>query len=269
MSQYNIQDPDEMMTCPLDKAHSVLVKRMQYHLMKCKKNFKKSDIETCPFNAKHVMLKPGLQSHLETCPDKADLEAIVAYENQKKCGDYMPGGFLELPVYETEDISSEEIWDDEILPATRTREDHQFPARQDHKISPGFVNRWTTNSETEKIPQEEGQRTSTKSQLKKSIQSSSAVFANSLSMVGTGRGRPVKVSSPPSQVGSVQLQQSRVEEWNKQLKKIEKKLKQINLLEKKMEDGQALTDDEASKLGKKRELMKEREDLQLKMNANY
>lgn len=25
------------------------------------------------------MLKPGLQSHLETCPDKADLEAIVAY----------------------------------------------------------------------------------------------------------------------------------------------------------------------------------------------
>ena len=37
---------------------------------------------------------------------------ILLPENQKKCGDYMPGGFLELPVYEDEDISSDEIWDD-------------------------------------------------------------------------------------------------------------------------------------------------------------
>ena len=33
-------------------------------------------------------------------------------ENQKKCGDNMPGGCLELPVYEDKDISSDEIWDD-------------------------------------------------------------------------------------------------------------------------------------------------------------
>ncbi|XP_078333610.1 uncharacterized protein LOC111137948 isoform X2 [Crassostrea virginica] len=250
-------DPDEMMTCPLDKAHRVLVKRMPYHLMKCKKNFLEDDVETCPFNALHVMLKPGLRSHLETCPNKADFEAHMAYESQKKCGDCMPGGSLELPPYEDLVISSNENWDDEVLTATQAREDKQFPTRQD----PGFVSRCTTNSETEKIPQEEGQRTSTKSQTKKSIQSLSAVFAGGLSMVGTRRGCPGYVKGDEGSEDSL-------EDCHKQLKKIKKKLRQIQLLEDKEQEGHTLNSEEVAKVGMKAKLTQQKENLQEKVNSD-
>nr|XP_022345416.1 gametocyte-specific factor 1-like [Crassostrea virginica] len=242
----------EKITCPLNKAHRVLDRRMPYHLIKCKKKYRDEDLETCPFNAKHVFLKPGLRSHLETCPDKADFEAKMAYDNQKK-----PSGFLGLPVYEDKVIRCEENWDDQILPATQAREDKQFPTRQD----PGFVSRCTTNSETEKIPQEEGQRTSTKSKLKKSIQSLSAVFASGLSMVGTRRGCPGYAKEDEGSEDSL-------EDCHKQLKKIEKKLRQIQLLEDKEQEGHTLNTEEVAKVGMKAKLTQQKENLQEKMYSD-
>lgn len=37
MAQYKIPDPEEMVPCPYDKVHMIRAKRMQYHLMKCRK----------------------------------------------------------------------------------------------------------------------------------------------------------------------------------------------------------------------------------------
>lgn len=37
MAYYKIPDPEQLIPCPYDKVHMIAAKRMQYHLMKCRK----------------------------------------------------------------------------------------------------------------------------------------------------------------------------------------------------------------------------------------
>ncbi|XP_061166854.1 uncharacterized protein LOC133175761 [Saccostrea echinata] len=225
MAQYKIPDPEEMIPCPYDKVHMIRAKRMQYHLMKCRKNYAGSDFATCPFNARHEMPKPELRYHLANCPDKAVIEPMLAYESSKRNGEdaSMFRGCTDLPVYDNVVINSEENWDDEIPSVARIGVDPQFFARQDHMIIPGL-----TKSEKKEfakqmhIPAEDRKylaqykepeqpikdeqpklrlpKTAAQTYLphqKKLDQPPSAVFAYSLSMAGVGRGLPVNSQNGP------------------------------------------------------------------------
>ncbi|XP_062578246.1 uncharacterized protein LOC134240159 [Saccostrea cucullata] len=219
MAQYKVPDPDKDEVCPYDKSHVFPAKRMQYHLMKCRKNHKGSSFATCPFNARHEMPKPELRFHLEICPDKAVIEPLLAYENSKRNGEEgsMFRGCTDLPVYDDVTINSEENWDDEIPSVARIGVDPQFFARQDHMIIPGLTKSekkkfakqmyvpaedrryWTHNTETGpplkdheqsnlRLPKTAAQ--TYVSNQEKSLQQPLAVFAYSLSMTGIGRGIP-------------------------------------------------------------------------------
>ncbi|XP_055998471.1 uncharacterized protein LOC125683191 isoform X1 [Ostrea edulis] len=222
MAQYKIPDPEELTPCPYDKVHMIRAKRMQYHLMKCRKNYAGRDFATCPFNARHEMPKPELRYHLANCPDKALIEPMLAYENSKKNGEEgsMFKGNTDLPVYENLNINSEENWDAEIPSVARIGVDPQFLAKQDHMIIPGltksekreFVKQMNIPAEDRKYvahytetreedltlkdeqPKLRLPKTAAQTYLphqRKSFQQPSTVFAYSLSMAGVGRGLPV------------------------------------------------------------------------------
>ncbi|XP_052706824.1 uncharacterized protein LOC128182272 [Crassostrea angulata] len=295
MAQYKVHDPDKMIQCPLDKAHVLQAKRMQYHIMDCRKNFKADELATCPLNARHVMLKKDYREHMESCPDRAVVEAMISGETGEESS--MFRGCVDLPVYEQVNIPNAENWDDEIPSVPRIGVDPQHLAKQDHMIIPGltrsqkkkfarqmhfpaenrsYVTHQTKNNEPSKVPlpQQCPPRTTapTKgSQSMRSNQRSSAVFAYSLSTAGIGRGRSQsgKLLPPPSAVPKLNngfgkengRTEDSMEDLNKNLKKIEKKLRQIELLETKVDEGHTLTAEEAEKVGKKEKLTKEREDL--------
>ena len=55
MDATDLDDP--MQTCPYDKSHRILKSRMQFHLVRCRKNHpaNKDQLRTCPFDAVHVV----------------------------------------------------------------------------------------------------------------------------------------------------------------------------------------------------------------------
>lgn len=305
MAQYKINDPDEMVPCPLDKAHVLQAKRMQYHIMDCRKNFKEDELATCPLNARHVMLRKDYREHMESCPDRAVVEQMIAGESSNNNGEEasMFRGCVDLPVYEQMNIPSEENWDAEIPSVPRIGVDPQHLAKQDHMVIPGltrsqkrefarqmhfpaenrrYVTHQTAINKTSKepLPQQCPPRTTAPTngcQSVRSTQRSSAVFAYSLSMAGIGRGRSQsgKLTSPPSAPklnnGFVK-ENGRPEEWmedfHKKLKKMEKKLRQIELLETRVDEGHALTAEETEKVGKREKLTKAREDMLQKVKSN-
>ncbi|XP_043477489.1 uncharacterized protein LOC122508279 [Leptopilina heterotoma] len=67
MDATDLHDP--LLTCPYDKSHRILKSRMQYHLVRCRKNHPcdKSEMETCPYDATHIISKAEFPYHLENC----------------------------------------------------------------------------------------------------------------------------------------------------------------------------------------------------------
>eukprot|EP00105_Crassostrea_gigas_P016813 XP_011434337.1 PREDICTED: gametocyte-specific factor 1 homolog [Crassostrea gigas] len=137
MAQYKVHDPDKMIQCPLNKAHVLQAKRMQYHIMDCRKNFKADELATCPLNARHVMLKKDYREHMESCPDRAVVELMISGETGEESS--MFRGCVDLPVYEEVNIPNAENWDDEIPSVARIGVDPQHLAKQDHMIIPGLT----------------------------------------------------------------------------------------------------------------------------------
>lgn len=306
MAQYKIHDPDEMINCPLDKAHVLQAKRMQYHIMDCRKNFKADELATCPLNARHVMLKKDYREHMDSCPDRAVVESMISNNTGEEAS--MFRGCVDLPVYEQVNIPNAENWDDEIPSVPRIGVDPQHLAKQDHMIIPrltrsqkkefarqmhfpaenrSYVTHQPKNNEPSKVSlhQQCPPRTTAPtngSQPMRSTQRSSAVFAYSLSTAGIGRGRgrggsqSGKLLPPPAGVSKLnngfgkenERTEDSMEDFKKKLKKIEKKLRQIELLETKVDDGHTLTAEEAEKVGKKEKLTKAREDLHQKVKSN-
>lgn len=53
--------PDEKILCPYNSAHHILRKRMNTHLVKCKKNYPDAKLVECDFNVNHKIPEPELQ----------------------------------------------------------------------------------------------------------------------------------------------------------------------------------------------------------------
>lgn len=54
-------DPEEMISCPYNKAHQIRRKRIQFHLVKCKKNYPDSNLQTCFYNTVHKIPEPEMK----------------------------------------------------------------------------------------------------------------------------------------------------------------------------------------------------------------
>jgi len=61
---------EKLVQCPYDKLHKVREDRLQFHLIKCKRQNQDKDFVICPFNTTHHMPKDEYDKHAEICPDK-------------------------------------------------------------------------------------------------------------------------------------------------------------------------------------------------------
>jgi hypothetical protein len=60
----------DFVRCPYNMNHNVRFDRIQYHLMKCKKNYPDADFTICPFNASHHIPRINMDSHIKNCPNR-------------------------------------------------------------------------------------------------------------------------------------------------------------------------------------------------------
>lgn len=100
-------DPEEEIICPYDKLHKIRRKRMQYHLVKCKRQNQHKSTAICPFNSTHIVDELEFQYHKENCPEKINfaLEIMDINDNRKKSD----------KIYFNEYQNGLECWDDEIV----------------------------------------------------------------------------------------------------------------------------------------------------------
>jgi len=105
---------EKTITCPYNPSHQITVERIQFHLVKCRKNHAGSDLKVCPFNASHHVPAPEEEFHMKTCSDRkvVEMEKYSWSMQQPK-----QHGHLKLPV-RAELPPSEEDWESE---ATVTR----------------------------------------------------------------------------------------------------------------------------------------------------
>lgn len=218
MAQYKIPDPEELIPCPYDKVHMIRAKRMQYHLMKCRRNYAGRDFATCPFNARHEMPRPELRYHMSNCPDKAMIEPALSYESSKRNG----GGTLfkgctDVPAYNNYSVPQRENWDEEIPSVARIGVDPNFYLKLSYKDMTGMTKQQkkfykqqmalppeerqlpvdyqepkTEEKEEEKrlrLPHQVPQAYMGMHQPQQKLQQPSQVFAYSMSMAGVGRGQ--------------------------------------------------------------------------------
>ncbi|XP_052086384.1 uncharacterized protein LOC127723684 [Mytilus californianus] len=227
MAYYQIPDPEQLIECPYDKVHMVAAKRMQYHLMKCRRNFTGREFATCPFNARHEMPKPELRYHIANCPDKAMLEPILSYEQSKNQEDGKNfKGCTDLPKYDDQSRPgrSAENWDEEIPDNPRIGVDPSYFARMEYKDMSGMSrsekkswrNQCHLPPDQRKYPLQEKQEEEEDGQLRKPrIQASkfmiaqpppqqSQVLSYSLAMAGIGRGGVAMNQEIPQAAGRAQ-----------------------------------------------------------------
>jgi len=65
---------DDLVQCPYNKAHMIKRSRVQYHLIKCKKNHPNVTLAICPYNASHHIPKEEEKAHLFDCRDRRIVE---------------------------------------------------------------------------------------------------------------------------------------------------------------------------------------------------
>jgi len=109
-----VLDWEKTITCPYNPSHQITVERIQFHLVKCRKNHPGSDLKVCPFNASHHVPAPEEEFHMKTCSDRKVVEMEKYSWSMQKPKQH---GHLKLPV-RAELPPSEEDWESE---ATVTR----------------------------------------------------------------------------------------------------------------------------------------------------
>ena len=67
-------DWERTITCPYNPSHQITVERIQWHLVKCRKNYPSSDHVICPFNASHHVPRPEKEYHMSVCSDRKMVE---------------------------------------------------------------------------------------------------------------------------------------------------------------------------------------------------
>jgi len=65
---------EKTVTCPYNPAHQITKERIQFHLVKCRRNHPDADMETCPFNASHHVPKPEMEYHMSECSERKIVE---------------------------------------------------------------------------------------------------------------------------------------------------------------------------------------------------
>ncbi|XP_052086329.1 gametocyte-specific factor 1 homolog isoform X2 [Mytilus californianus] len=211
MASYSTLDPEQIIVCPLDKNHEMPAKRLQYHLIKCRRNFTGIEFATCPFNARHVMPKRDIRYHIANCPDKAMLEPILSYELSKNHeGGKHFKGCTDLPKYEDQSRPrSAENWDEEIPDNPRIGVDPAYFAKMEYKDLSGMSRsekkavrgQYYLPPDQRTYPLQEAQKEEVEEDLPKPHskmskfmvaqppQQQSQVLSYSLAMAGIGRGR--------------------------------------------------------------------------------
>ncbi|XP_075155375.1 gametocyte-specific factor 1 homolog [Haematobia irritans] len=64
----------ELLQCPYEVSHLIMRKRMQVHLIRCRRSHPKAEVVTCPFNVTHRVNKLELEWHLSTCFERKTFE---------------------------------------------------------------------------------------------------------------------------------------------------------------------------------------------------
>lgn len=66
---------DDLMICPINRAHIISKLRFPGHISKCKKQHPGIELSTCPYNATHMFISKDLfEQHLKECKEKVLLE---------------------------------------------------------------------------------------------------------------------------------------------------------------------------------------------------
>ena len=76
---HGLETPErnEMISCPLDPAHRLRKKRLQYHLLKKHPNCQSVAYMTCPFNASHRVSRQEYDLHLVECESRGSVEVSL------------------------------------------------------------------------------------------------------------------------------------------------------------------------------------------------
>ncbi|XP_067637633.1 protein D7-like [Eurosta solidaginis] len=67
---FSLENDSDVVVCPYNKAHRLLRRRLQSHLIKCRKNYPQLELQKCPFNVTHHIPEPEFAIHVTNCPDR-------------------------------------------------------------------------------------------------------------------------------------------------------------------------------------------------------
>lgn len=120
-----VEPEEELLQCPYDPVHRILPKRMQTHLIKCRKAIlgqptspyyqRALDMVVCKFNSKHHVQKNELDAHHFKCPDKKEFFSNVATITDNDDPEKVPGWMklIDDSALKKQPNGDEEDWEDE------------------------------------------------------------------------------------------------------------------------------------------------------------
>ena len=119
-------EPDEeLMQCPYDPVHRILPKRMQTHLVKCKRAVlgqptspyyqRAKNMVVCKFNTLHHVQKEQLEAHHAKCPSKKEFFSNTTQVSSSGEPEKLPGWMklVDDSVLKKTPSPDEENWEDE------------------------------------------------------------------------------------------------------------------------------------------------------------
>ena len=83
-SDQELEEADQLFTCPYDTTHSLTIARMGRHLIECREKHSISEKAICPFNDKHAIAAPEMEYHKLVCHDKPP-ENEMNHKGSNKC----------------------------------------------------------------------------------------------------------------------------------------------------------------------------------------
>ena len=120
-----VEPEEELLQCPYDPVHRILPKRMQTHLIKCRKAILGQptspyyqlalNMVVCKFNSKHHVQKDQLDAHHFKCPDKKEFFSNVATVQSTDAPETKPGwmNLIDETALKKQPAGDEESWEDE------------------------------------------------------------------------------------------------------------------------------------------------------------
>ncbi|XP_057375897.2 gametocyte-specific factor 1-like, partial [Daphnia carinata] len=104
-------------TCPFDPAHVVEARKLQAHLIKCKRNLPTNhDFVQCDFWHLHYVRKSQLDSHVANCEHRLEKEAFkITWESE--ASKFSQPKLLPVEVCEPSEIEDQESWESTSGPA--------------------------------------------------------------------------------------------------------------------------------------------------------